>query len=39
MQYNEVVKFWVIKLYLDISDVIHANEYAKHANFGLHENF
>ena len=29
----------MIKLYLDISDAINANEHIKHANYGLHENF
>ena len=28
----------MIKLYLDIGDYIHTNEYAKHANCGFHEN-
>ena len=29
----------MIKLYLDVSDVMHANLYTKHANCGLHVNF
>ena len=29
----------MIKLHLEVSDVTHANEYAKHANCGLHVNF
>ena len=29
----------MIKLYLNISDVIHQNEHTKHANCGSHENF
>ena len=36
---SEVAKFWIVKLYLNASDVIHANEYKKHANDGLHVNF
>ena len=35
----EVAKFWVVKRYLDVSDVIHANEQTKPANCGLHVNF
>ena len=35
----EVEKFWMIKLYLGVSDVIYANEYIKHASCDLHENF
>ena len=35
----EVPKFWMINLYLDVSGGIHANEYTKHANRGLHVNF
>ena len=29
----------MINLYLDVSGGIHANEYTKHANRGLHVNF
>ena len=32
---HEVVKFGMIKLYLDVSDVIDANEHPKYANCGL----
>ena len=32
------VKFSMIKRYLDVSDVIHAKEYTKDANCGLHLN-
>ena len=35
----KVVKFWVIQLHLDVSDVIHANGHTEHANCGLHVNF
>ena len=35
----EVAMFWMIKLYLNEIDVIHANEHTKHANCGLHVNF
>ena len=35
----EIEKFWMIKLYLGVSDVIYANEYIKHASCDLHENF
>ena len=35
----EVVKFWMIKLCLDVRDVIHANEHTYHTNYGLHANF
>ena len=35
----EVAKFWVVKLYLDVSDVIHANEHTKNANCDLPVNF
>ena len=35
----EVAKFSIIKLYLDVSDVMLANEHAKHAKCGLHVNF
>ena len=28
----------MIKLYLDVSEVIHVKEYAKYANCGLHVN-
>ena len=35
----EVPKFWMIKNYLDISDVIHANEHSKYAYYGLNVNF
>ena len=38
IQYNEVVKFWMIQLYLNINDVMHVNEHTKHTNGGLHEN-
>ena len=33
-----VAKFRMIILYIEISDVIHANEHTKHVNCGLHEN-
>ena len=35
----EVAKFWMIKLCLDTSDVIHANEHTKYAICVLHVNF
>ena len=35
----EVSKFWMINLYLNVSDIMHANEHKKHANCGLHVNF
>ena len=35
----EVKKFWMIKLYLEVSDVIHANKHRKYANCVLHVNF
>ena len=35
----EVAKFWIIKLFLDVSDVIHAKEHKKHANRGLYVKF
>ena len=35
----EVAKFWVFKLHLDVSDIIHANEQTKPANCGLYVNF
>ena len=35
----EVKKFWMIKLYLEVSDVIHANKHRKYANCILHVNF
>ena len=35
----EVPKFRTIKLYLDVSDVVHGNEYAKYAICDLHVNF
>ena len=38
-QTYEVPKFRTIKLYLDVSDVVHANEYAKYAICDLHVNF
>ena len=31
----EVAKFWVVKLYLDVSDAIHENDHTKNANCGL----
>ena len=34
----QVKKFWMIKLYLDLSDVIHANKHTRYANCGLHIN-
>ena len=37
-QTYEVAKFSMIKLYIDMSDVIPENEHAKHANCGLHVN-
>ena len=35
----EVKKFSMIKLYLEVSDVIHAKKHTKYANCGLHVNF
>ena len=35
----EVAKFWMIKLYLDVIDVLHGNEHTKQANCGWHVNF
>ena len=35
----EVAKSWTIKLYLCVSDVIHAKEQTKFVNCGLHVNF
>ena len=35
-QTYEFAKFWIIKLYLDISDVIHGNEHTKYENCSLH---
>ena len=35
----EVSKFWMINLYLNLSDIMHTNEHKKHANCGLHVNF
>ena len=35
----EVAKFQTIKLYLDVSDVVHAIEHAKYAICDLHVNF
>ena len=35
----EVAKFWMIKLYVNVSDVIHANDHTKYANCGLPVNF
>ena len=38
--FYDVAKFWMIKLYLDISaEYTHTNEYKEHANCGLQENF
>ena len=34
----KVAKFWIIKLYLNVSEVVHVNEHKKH-NCGLHGNF
>ena len=36
---NEVAKFWMINLYLDVSNVIHANEHTKYTNCDLPRNF
>ena len=36
---HEVAKFSMIKLYLNISDVIYASKYRKYANRGLPVNF
>ena len=36
---REAAKFWIIKLYLNVNDVIHANEQTKYANCSLHKNF
>ena len=36
---REVAKSWTIKLYLCVSDVMHANEQTKYVNCGLHVNF
>ena len=38
-QTYEVKKFCIIKLYLNVSDVIHTNRHTKYANCGLHVNF
>ena len=38
-QTYEIAKFWIIKLYFDVSDVMQGNEHTKHANCGLHVNF
>ena len=35
----EVTKFWKITLYIDVSDVIYANEQTNYANCGLHITF
>ena len=35
----EAVKFRIIKLYLDVNDVIHANEHPNYANCGLPVSF
>ena len=35
----EFAKFWMIKLYLDISGIIHLNEHTKYVNSSLHINF
>ena len=35
----EIAKFWMIKLYLDVSDVIHTNEHTKYANCDFYKNF
>ena len=35
----EVAKSWTIKLYLCVSDVIHANEETEYVNSGLHVDF
>ena len=37
-QTYEVAKFYVIKLYLYVSNVINVNEHTKYANCGLHVN-
>ena len=38
-QTYEVAKFVMIKSYLNVSDVIHANKHKKYATCGLHVNF
>ena len=35
----EVAKFWMIELYLNVSDIMNANSHTKHANCGLRVNF
>ena len=35
----EVLKFWLIKLYFDLNDIIHANKHTEYANCGLAVNF
>ena len=35
----EVAKFWMIKLCLNVIDVVHANGHTKHGIGGLHINF
>ena len=39
LQTNEVAQFLMIKLRLDVSDVIHKSEHTKYENCGLHVNF
>ena len=36
---GEVAKFLMIKLYLQVSDVMHTNEQTEYVNCGLHANF
>ena len=36
LQTSQVTKFWTIKLYLYVNDVIHTNDQTKFANCGLH---
>ena len=39
LQTYEVAKFWMMKLYLDVSDIIHVKKHTKYANCGLPANF
>ena len=36
LQTYEVMKFWMVRLCLDPSDVMYANEHTLHANYGLY---
>ena len=35
----EVQKFWIIKLCIQVSDIIHVNKHTRYANCGLQMNF